>query len=142
MVSGNNEDLQIQSTAHDMCQCHQYTALVLQFLLHFWHQLTPDPSPPSMEAIAKVSPLPSHNDKMVTGLWPCGLQGCWWQAQSIKEKKRWEKEVVCALSVIYCLVPLEQAKVSGIKFLSGLEIDGQCLFSIEETVFSWTDNSV
>lgn len=132
MGSGNNEDLQIQSAAHDMCQCYQYTAPVLQFLLRFWHLLTPDPSPPSMEAIAKLSLLPSHNHKMMTGLWPCGLQESCWQAQSIKEKKRQENGAVCALSVIYCLAPLEQAEVSRIKFLSDLEIDGQSLFSIED----------
>lgn len=35
-------------------------------------------------------------------------------------------------SVIYCLAPLEQAEVSGIKFLSDLEIDGRSLFSIAD----------
>lgn len=61
---------------------------------------TPDPSSPSMEAIAKLSLLPSHNDKMMTGLWPCGLQESCWQAQSIKEKKKYwkmERSVHCPI---------------------------------------------
>ena len=35
-------------------------------------------------------------------------------------------------SVIHCLAPLGQSGVSGMQFLSDLEIDMQCLFSIED----------